>query len=195
MRLHEILPGTGRGTTSDCEVVEGSTPPSALTGCHLPGTGRVLAAALLLCLAATPAIAQDKQPPYWASIASGEAMTRAGPARTYPGLWLYKRRDLPVRVVKRYENWRLIEDPDGERGWMLATLLSDRRTAIVKPGDPRPVRTEPNEGARVRYLAEHGVVGRIEKCSGGWCQIRIGRREGHIRIADIWGVAGNEVID
>ena len=40
-----------------------------------------------------------------------------------------------------------------------------------------------------RYLAEPGVVGRIDKCKGdGWCQIEIGKREGYIRTGDIWGV-------
>ena len=152
-------------------------------------------AALLIVAVAAPAGAQEKQPPYWASIASGEAMTRTGPGKTYPGVWLYKRRDLPVRVVKKYEHWRLVEDPDGARGWMLATLLSDRRTAIVKPGDPRLLRTEPNDSAKVRYRAEHGVVGRIGKCGAGWCRIAIGQRKGYIRMADIWGVGPNEVLD
>ena len=146
-------------------------------------------------LLSTPAAAQEKQPPYWASIASGEAMTRTGPGKNYPGIWLYKRRDLPVRVLKRYEHWRLIEDPDGARGWMLATLLSDRRTALVKGGEPRPIRTEPNEGARARYLAQPGVVGRIADCRNGWCRMEIGRREGHIRMSDIWGVGPNELVD
>jgi hypothetical protein len=36
----KILPGTGRGTTSGSEVVEGSSPPSAF-GCHLPVPGRI----------------------------------------------------------------------------------------------------------------------------------------------------------
>ncbi len=152
-------------------------------------------AAFLIIVVAAPAAAQDKEPPYWASIASGEAMTRTGPAKTYPGVWLYKRRDLPVRVVRKYEHWRLIQDPDGAQGWMLVTLLSDRRTAIVKPGDPRPVRTEPNDGARVRYLAEHGVVGRIDHCRQGWCRIEIGKKDGYIRTADIWGIGENEVVD
>ena len=142
-----------------------------------------------------PAAAQDRQPPYWASIASGEAMTRTGPGKNYPGVWLYKRRDLPVRVVKKYEHWRLIEDQDGARGWMLVTLLSDQRTAVVKKGDPRPVRTEANESAHVRYLAQPGVVGRVDKCSNGWCRIEIGRRNGYIRTSDLWGVGQNEVVD
>ena len=155
---------------------------------------RGLVAAIVVALA-VPAAAQDKKVPYWASIASGEAMTRAGPARTYPGLWLYKRRDLPVRVLRRYENWRLIEDPDGERGWMLATLLSDRRTALVKGSEPRPIHLEAEAGARVRYMAEPGVVGRVDKCGDGWCRISIGKRQGFIRVGDIFGVAANEAVD
>lgn len=155
---------------------------------------RALAVAALLTLA-TAAGAQDKQPPYWASIASGEAMMRTGPGRNYPGTWLYKRRDLPVRVIKTYPNWRMIEDPDGTRGWMLVTLLSDQRTAIVKPGEPRPIHVEPNETSRVRYRAEHDVVGRIAQCGNGWCRIKVGKRQGYIRTTDIWGVGEGETLD
>ena len=122
-------------------------------------------------------------------------MTHTGPGRNYPNVWLYQRRDLPVRVVKKYDNWRLIQDPDGAQGWMLVTMLSDRRTAIVKPGDPRPIRINPSDGAKVRYNVEHGVVGRISKCSSGWCRIEIDRRKGYIRTSDLWGVADNEVVD
>jgi SH3-like domain-containing protein len=118
---------------------------------------------MTMLLVSPPAAAQDKQPPYWASIASGEAMMRKGPGRNYPGTWLYKRRDLPVRVVKK--------------------------------GEPRPVRSDGSDSARVRYLAEPGAVGRIEQCRDGWCRVSFGKREGYIRTSDIWGVAPNEVVD
>jgi SH3-like domain-containing protein len=149
----------------------------------------------MILAAAAPVAAQEKQPPYWASISSGKAMMRTGPARTYPGIWLYQRRELPVIVLKRYESWRLIRDPDGAQGWMLSALLSDRRTAIVRPGDARSIHTEPSETSPVKYRAEHGVVGRISKCSDGWCRIAMGKREGYIRTADIWGVEPNEVVN
>jgi SH3-like domain-containing protein len=150
-----------------------------------------MAIALALGMAA-PASAQDKTPPYWASIASGEAMMRTGPARNYPGIWLYKRRDLPIRVIQVYPNWRKIEDPDGDQGWMLVTLLSDRRTGIVKPGGPRNIHARADANSPVRYRAEHGVVGRLEKCDGTWCRIKIGKREGWIAQGDIWGVSDGE---
>jgi SH3-like domain-containing protein len=153
-------------------------------------------AGMTMILMSTCASAQEKQPPYWASIASGQAMTRTGPGKNYPGVWLYQRRDLPVRVVKKYDTWRLIQDPDGAQGWMLVRLLSDQRTAIVRAGEPRSVRVKPDAAAKVRYLAEPGVVGRISKCKGdGWCRIEIGNREGYIRTADVWGVGDNEVVD
>ena len=151
-------------------------------------------AALVLAMAA-PAAAQDKQPPYWASIASGEAMMRTGPGRNYPGTWLYKRRDLPIRVVKTYPNWRMVEDPEGTRGWMLVSLLSDRRTAIIDKGEPREIHVKPDANSAVRYRAEPGVIGRIEHCRSDWCHIAIGKREGYIKTSDIWGVSEGEVLD
>ena len=155
---------------------------------------RKLAVAALICLA-TAGHAQDKVPPYWASIASGEAMVRTGPGRNYPGTWLYQRRDLPVRVMKIYSSWRLIEDPDGTRGWMLVTLLSDRRTALVKPGQPRPIHEKRDRTSRVAYLAEPGVVGRIEDCDGDWCKFSIGKRAGWIAQVDVYGVEPEEQVD
>ncbi|HEX3423443.1 MAG TPA: SH3 domain-containing protein [Sphingomicrobium sp.] len=156
---------------------------------------RGLFSALLILAAVAPADAQEKQPPYWASIASGQAMTHTGPGRNYPNVWLYQRRDLPVRVIKKYQTWRLIQDPDGAQGWMLVTMLSDRRTAIVKAGDPRAIRTGPNDGAKVHYMVAAGVVGRIDKCKGnGWCRIEIGRKEGYIRTSDLWGVGEGELV-
>ena len=155
---------------------------------------RGLIAAALLTLA-TAASGQDRQPPYWASIDSGQAMMRTGPGRNYPGIWLFQRRDLPVRVLQIYPNWRKVEDPDGVQGWMLISLLSARRTAIVKDGEPRDIRTKPSDAAPVRYRAEPGVVGRLDHCDGRWCHIQIGKREGYIAQAELWGLSPNEVFD
>ena len=152
---------------------------------------RGFVAAILVALA-TPAAAQDRAPPYWASIASGEAMTRAGPGRTYPGRWLYKRRDLPVRVLKIYENWRLIEDPDGDRGWMLVSLMSAQRTAIVKAGEARPIHEKRAAASRIAFRAEPGVVGKIDECDGDWCRFAVGKRSGWIRQSELHGVARGE---
>lgn len=157
-----------------------------------------IAAFLLIAagvLSMASATAQPRrETPYWASIASGQAMMRAGPGRNYPGTWLYVRRDLPVRVTEVFESWRKVEDPDGTSGWMLVNLLSDSRTAIVRGGEAQPMHERPDPAAPVRFRAEPGVVGRISQCADGWCRLDVGGRAGFIRADQIWGVGPGETV-
>ncbi|HEY0594190.1 MAG TPA: SH3 domain-containing protein [Sphingopyxis sp.] len=146
----------------------------------------MLAAALMAVVG--PAAAQsDPVPlPYWASISVDEARMRKGPSPDVPVIWEYRRKDLPVRVVARFETWRKIEDPDGTQGWMAARLLSRTRTAIVT-GEIRPMREEANVSAAVAYRAQPGVVGRITDCKNGWCLFDVKGRKGWIQTDHIWG--------
>lgn len=136
----------------------------------------------------TPLAAQsgDPQLPYWASISVDHARMRKGPSQDVPVIWEYRRKDLPVKVVARHENWRKVEDPDGTQGWMAARLLSRTRTAIVT-GAIRPMRATADDSAAISYRAEPGVVGRISECQNGWCQFDVTGRKGWIRTEHIWG--------
>ncbi|HYI41558.1 MAG TPA: SH3 domain-containing protein [Allosphingosinicella sp.] len=149
----------------------------------------MLAAALALGLTVGSAQAQDERAtPYWASISAGKAMMRTGPGQNYPATWLYVRADLPIRVIETYPNWRKVSDPDGTTGWMLQRLLSDRRTALVTGDSARPLRQEPSENSKARFLAEPGVVGRLSKCADGWCRLEVGDRQGYIQAGHFWGL-------
>lgn len=143
------------------------------------------AGTILMC---TPSTAQTKKPPYWASISKTEARMRTGPSDDYPANWIYRRRDLPVKVVEVYSHWRKVEDPDGTRGWMHVRLLSDQPTAIVR-GGVQPLRRAPESEASVIYRVESGVVGRISDCEDRWCLIDIQGRKGFIEKAHLWGAA------
>ena len=155
---------------------------------------RLMALALVAVgLAAIPAAqAQEKKTPYWASISAGEAMMRTGPGRNYPATWLYKRADLPVKVVEVYPQWRKIQDPGGTTGWMLVNLLSDTRTAIVRGTEPAPLHEAPRAESKIRYRAEPGVVGRLSECTVDWCRFDVGKRGGFIRTGNIWGTDPGE---
>jgi SH3-like domain-containing protein len=142
------------------------------------------------------ALAQrDRPAPYWVSLQANDALMRSGPAQTYPAVWRYVRRGLPMRVIATQPNWRKVQDPLGATGWIMRPLLSDVRTALVTGAEPRPVHEQPSDGARIRYRAEPGAVGRIEGCEGGWCEIDFAGRHGFIRQAQIWGTDPNEVVD
>ena len=157
------------------------------------------AAACLILLAGTLSLnaaeaQRTRATPYMASISAGRAMMRTGPGQNYPGTWLYVRADLPIRVTRVHQNWRQVQDPDGTTGWMLVNLLSDQRTAIVRGDEPQPLREAPDATSPIRFRAEPGVVGRVSRCAGGWCNFDVRGRGGFIRADQVWGVEPGETI-
>ena len=155
---------------------------------------RLITAVAVLALAAGPVLAQRIYP-YYGSISAGKARMRVGPGREYPASWLYQRADLPVKILAMHKGWKKVEDPDGAQGWMQANLMSDTRTGIVTAGDPAPLRDTPRAAGRVVWRAESGVVGRISKCTPGWCWIDVRGRAGFIERGRIWGVAAAETLN
>ncbi len=139
--------------------------------------------------------AQERKTPYWASIATGDALMRTGPERNYPATWRYRRRDLPVQVVQVHKNWRRIREQDGTEGWMLATLLSADRTAVVTGDTPASMYADPDSSAALNWRAEPGVVGKISQCESGWCLFDAGGKRGFIQVDRIWGVDAGEVVE
>lgn len=134
----------------------------------------------------------QRKPPYYVSVSAGEANMRTGPGTEFPASWVYRRADLPVKVVAIHKNWRKVEDPDGTQGWMQVTLLSERRTAIIVD-DVTELREEPSASSAVLWRVEPGVVGRISRCTRIWCKLDVRGRGGFVTRARLWGVGRDEM--
>jgi len=141
--------------------------------------------AVLLPVAALQA--QDRDVPYWATIRASELNMRVGPSAEYRVDWVYHRAGLPVKVLRVMEGWRLIEDPDGERGWVVARLLSPDRGAIVTGEGLTDMREEGSPSAKLKWRVEPGVSGELGRCEAGWCMFRIENRRGWIEQDRLWG--------
>ena len=147
-----------------------------------------LPALVLLALLSSPAAAQDHDPPYWASLRADEVNMRAGPSEDYQIEWVYRRKSLPVKVVRIMEGWRLVRDPDGAQGWVVARLLNPARTALVTGKGLAAIRDAPADNGRLLWNVEPGVVGKLGDCETGWCEFDAGNgRKGWIRQARLWG--------
>ncbi|MFZ9396097.1 MAG: SH3 domain-containing protein [Erythrobacter sp.] len=144
-----------------------------------------LLAAVLLPV---PVAAQEREVPYWASMRAPEVNMRVGPSQDYPIEWVYKRQGLPVKVLRVREGWRLISDPDGTQGWVVARLLNPERGALVIGEGLAAIRAEPSDTAQLKWNAQPGVVGKLGRCEAGWCKFDVGGRSGWIRENRLWGV-------
>jgi SH3-like domain-containing protein len=133
--------------------------------------------------------------PRFVSLGSDRINARVGPSVRYPIEWVFVRKGLPVEVVAEFEHWRRVRDVEGAEGWVHKGLLSGRRTALIRGPQTRELRREPDERQPVLAQAEPGVIGRLHRCRGGWCQMSVGDRKGWIRRNQIWGVYAEEQFD
>lgn len=148
----------------------------------------LLATAVLGLLAAQPARAtNDDKVPYWASIDAEIANLRVGPGNSYRIDWVYRRPHLPVKVLRREGPWRLVEDPDGSKGWMRDLLLSRQRAAMVKDGSLIEMRAQGNGASAMLWRVEPGVVGLLGECKEGWCPFDTDGHKGFVREDQLWG--------
>lgn len=130
--------------------------------------------------------ADDDGVPYWVSLRKPQSNMRVGPGREYRINWVYVRQGLPMKVLRVMGSWRLVQDPDGARGWMLAQFLTRNRTGLVT-GDEAPIREGKDGSGRLLWRAGRGVVAKLDECSNGWCKADIDGRKGFIDASKVWG--------
>jgi SH3-like domain-containing protein len=140
--------------------------------------------------------------PRFVSLKSDRVNLRSGPGTDYPTAWVYRRAGLPVEVIKEFETWRQVRDADGATGWVLQSLLSGRRTALVLPWDIKPDKPVPqvdiyrsdSQSSQAVAKVEAGVIANIHDCDGRWCQVTIDEYRGYLEQKKLWGIYENEVV-
>jgi SH3-like domain-containing protein len=145
--------------------------------------------------------------PRFAALRADEVNMRSGPGTRYPILWLYKRRDLPVRIEREFDVWRLVEDSDGVKGWVHQATLVGTRTFVVTAsaetsigstdrGSGVLLRDDPRDDAGVVAILRPGVIGRLRDCpsGSGWCRVTTHNYSGWLQRSAIFGLLPNEVI-
>src|SRR5271170_5274282 len=85
--------------------------------------------------------------PRYVSLRADIVNLRAGPGARYPIDWVYKRAGMPVEILREFDVWRLVETPDGEKGWMHEATLVGRRDVIIT-GGRQTLRAEATDSAR-----------------------------------------------
>ena len=142
----------------------------------------------VLALLAVPAADEALPLPRFASLKAGEVYMRAGPGQSYAVSWVFRRRGLPVEIVKQYEQWRYVRDIEGAEGWVHRVMLSAARTVIVTGTGPTTGRAAPDGESTPVFRAAPGVQGELMACDGPWCRIRIRGVKGWLPMSALWGV-------
>jgi SH3-like domain-containing protein len=133
--------------------------------------------------------------PRFAALRSDEVNLRAGPGTRYPIEWIYKRRELPVEIQREFEVWRLVQDPDGTKGWVHQATLTGRRSFIIT-GTDATLRRDAQDSASTVAILKPGVIGHIRSCAAAsdWCQVQAGDYRGYLKRGQFWGTLQGELV-
>ena len=134
--------------------------------------------------------------PRFAALKSDDVNMRSGPGERYPVLWQYKRRDLPVKIEREFDVWRLVEDMDGIKGWVHQATLTGRRGFVVTGTTDVTLRAQAADTADAVAVLKPGVIGRIRTCdaTGAWCQVQVQSYQGFLKRTAFWGVMDGEAV-
>jgi SH3-like domain-containing protein len=154
--------------------------------------------ALVCALLADPLGPVTKLPlPRFASLKTDRVNLREGPSKDHATKWVYERAGLPVEITAEFEIWRKVRDSEGVEGWVLHSLLSGRRTALVTPnkkGENAKLYARAAASADLAATLQSGVIVNIRNCDGAWCLVDGDGFKGYIEQEKLWGVYPDEKI-
>jgi SH3-like domain-containing protein len=136
--------------------------------------------------------------PRYVSLKSDRVNLREGPSKEHRTSWVFQRAGLPVEITAEFETWRKIRDSEGAEGWVLHSLLSGRRTAVVFPSrKAEAVELFGKPGGRSDPVArlQAGVIGSVRGCDGAWCRLSGEGFDGYLAQQNLWGVYPGEKFD
>lgn len=143
--------------------------------------------------------------PRYVSLKTDRVNLREGPSKDHRTAWVFQRAGLPVEIIAEYETWRRIRDSEGTEGWVLHSLLSGRRTALVMPwakenAPPLTLLRSADQASETVARLQPGVIAHVKACDGTWCRVVIAQGgpqdvDGYIRQERLWGVYPDETIE
>jgi SH3-like domain-containing protein len=136
--------------------------------------------------------------PRFVSLKSDRVNLREGPSKDHQTTWVYQRAGLPVEVTAEFDIWLKIRDSEGAEGWVLHTLLSGRRTALVAPWKKAvtlPLYAEAKLDSDVVANLQPGVLAKVKSCDGTWCRIFGDGFDGLEPQTNLWGVYPGERVE
>lgn len=168
--------------------------------------GMILCVGLLMAMSLAPMRAAGAQEtklvvqgsglpvPRFVTLKSDTVNMRVGPGREYPLSWVYKKKNLPVKVIAEFDVWRKIIDHEGTTGWVHSQLVTLKRYALIQSRLTKLYR-KADFDSPVVAVADKGVIVELQICEAQWCRIATQDLRAFVRREDIWGILENETLN
>ena len=122
---------------------------------------------------------------YYLMLKNSKVNVRMGPGLDYPVKFIYKKKNLPVKVIDKKENFRKVIDYKKNSGWIHISQLKKVNSIIVLSS--RILFKKPTFYSKPIANIESGKLFVLEKCKKNWCKVSSQNYSGWINIDNVWG--------
>tara|TARA_B100000780_G_scaffold89521_1_gene61802 strand:- start:297 stop:746 length:450 start_codon:yes stop_codon:yes gene_type:complete len=121
------------------------------------------------------------------SLKKNKTNVRYGPGLDYPIKYIYRKINLPVKLIDRKENMRRVIFLDNNSGWIHRSQLKTSNSVITL--EKKILFKKPSNFSMPVARLEKGRLLVIKKCNRDWCKIKTNEYTGWIKTKNIWGSA------
>ena len=148
---------------------------------------------LLFCLLfSSTSFAHEQKALRFTTVKSNQVNARSGPGTTYPIEWVFVSKGEPVKVVAEFEQWRKVEDVEGQGGWVHSSVLSPKRSVVIMGNNIQKLMAQADAKSRIVAKLESGLRCAFDRCKDNWCKIKCDGYKGWIEMVNLWGVIKGE---
>ncbi len=119
------------------------------------------------------------------SLKKNKVNVRYGPSFDYPIKYIYKKINLPIKIIDKKENFRRIIDLKHNSGWIHVSQLKKSNSIISL--ENKILFKKPSKFSKPILRLEKGRLLIIKKCENKWCNVKSDNFSGWIENSNIWG--------
>ena len=138
---------------------------------------------LIIILFTSNAVSEDKE--NFLMLKNDKVNVRYGPSFDYPIKYIYKKLNLPVKVIDKKENFRRIIDNKKNSGWIHISQLKQSKSFITETN--KILFKKPTKFSKPLAKIETGRLLLVKKCEINWCLVETKNFKGWVDEEDLWG--------
>jgi len=122
---------------------------------------------------------------YFLILKNAKVYVRYGPGFDYPIKYVYKKKNLPIKIIDKKENFRRIIDFKKNSGWIHISQLKKGKSFILL--EDQLLFSKPTKYSKPILKIAKGRLLLIKKCKKKWCKVKTEKYIGWIKAINVWG--------
>ena len=122
---------------------------------------------------------------YFLMLKNNKVNVRYEPDLNSPIKYIYNKKNLPIKVIDKKENFRRIIDIKNNGGWIHASQLKKNKSFILL--ENQILFSKPTKYSKPIVKISSGRLLLVKKCKLKWCRVKTENYTGWIKNEKVWG--------